>query len=105
MFDELSADEMKTFELFGGSPAVLSRLSDLDLQLVVNEKDSEITVKHAGKVLGIHKFSQAPEAHPEGSDSAADQAKSAEALARAKAAVMSMQTRNLVTEILATERE
>lgn len=93
-FAELTADEMK--ELFGGG-VTLKRLKEFDLEIVVDENSKELTVKHSGNVLGTHKFSQAPEAHGDKpSDSTADPAKEAEALAKAKAAVMQMETRHLV---------
>lgn len=75
----------KDVELFGGGQVVLDRLTQLGLEILVNEKDSTITVKQKDNVLGTHKFSQAPEAPSKEADPPADTAKEkALALARVK---------------------
>lgn len=72
---------------------VLKRLGELGIEIEINEVDSTICVKHDNNVLGTHKFSQkAPSAPGQPADSTADQdAKDAEALAKAKAAAILMQ--------------
>jgi hypothetical protein len=90
-------------EMFGDmkkySGSVLPGGFTAEVELDTEKDYSVLEVKDAvGNVLMSHRFSQqAPEAHgDEPSDSTADPAKDAEALARAKAAAMQMETRHLV---------
>lgn len=102
MVHDLSLDlgaQCTTDEMFGDmkkySGSVLP--GGFTAEVEVDKDCSVLEVKDAvGNILMTHRFSQAPEAHPDGSDSTADPAKDAEALARAKAAVMAMETRHLV---------
>lgn len=76
-------------------PAGFTAETEMDAE----KQFSTLVVKDSvGNVLLSHRFSQAPEAHPTGSDSTADQAKDALVIAKAKAMAMSMETRHLIDE-------